>query len=186
MRSKYFLNWIWGENKMKKHTNVLYREIQRPRNVLWWVFILAETVFMWYWFMKQIIFGIPVGDNPAPDVLTIIAWLVFGIAFPVLMLGVLKLTAEVREDGVYLRYAPFHFRYKQFLFKKIRHYESMTYSPIKRFGGWGVRLNFDGETAYNLSGKEGIKIEMQYETVVIGTQRPEEFKKAMDKAREAD
>lgn len=122
----------------------------------------------------------PVGNNPASDLVTIIFWVIFGVIFPIMMLGVLKLIIEVRHDGLYIRFVPFHFRYKQFLFKDIREYESITYSPLKRFGGWGVRFNLDGETAYDLNGKEGIELKLKYETIIIGTQKPGELKKAMD------
>ncbi|WP_163969347.1 DUF6141 family protein [Oceanobacillus halotolerans] len=165
---------------MGKHTKVVYREVQRPRQILWWVLILLVAIFMWYWFIQQIIFGVPMGDKPAPDVVTIIFWLIFGIIFPVVMLGILKLIIEVRNDGIYIRFVPFHFQYKQFLFKDIRYYDSITNSPLKRFGGWGIRFNLKGETAYNLNGKEGIELRLKYNTVIIGSQKPNELKKAMD------
>lgn len=87
---------------------------------------------MWYGFIQQVILGVPFGDNPAPDVMVIIFWLVFGNIFPVLMLGMLKLITEVRDDGLYIRFIPLHFHYKLFLFKDIRNYQSITYSPFKR------------------------------------------------------
>lgn len=37
-----------------------------------------------------------------------------------------------------------------------------------------------GETAYNMNGKKGIELKLKYETVVIGTQNPDEFKDALD------
>lgn len=60
-----------------------------------------------------------------------------------------------------------------FLFKDICHYESITYNPIKRFGGCGFRLNFVNEIAYSMNGKKGIKLKLKDKTVVvIGTQKP--------------
>ncbi|WP_078555964.1 DUF6141 family protein [Bacillus alkalicellulosilyticus] len=165
---------------MGKPTKVLYREVQRPRHILWWVTILLVASFMWYWFIQQIIFGVPVGDKPAPDVFTIIFWLIFGVIFPVVMLGILKLIIEVRNDGIYIRFVPFHFQYEQFLFKDIHDYDNITHSQFKRFGGPGIRFNLKGETAYNLNGKEGIELRLKYETVIIGIQKPNEFKKALD------
>lgn len=168
---------------MGKCTKVLYRESQRPRQMLWWVLTLLPAVFMWYWFIQQIIYGVPLGNNPAPDAVTIIFWLIFGIIFPVFMLGISKLITEVRSDGIYIRFLPFHVQFRQFLFKDIRHYKSITYSPLKRFGGWGIRFNSKGETAYNINGNEGIEIKLTYTTVVIGTQKREEIIKAIDSAQ---
>lgn len=168
---------------MGKQTKVVYREIQRPRHPLWWVLILLVAIFMWYLFIQQIILGVPIGDKPASDVTAIILWLLFGIVFPVVMLGILKLIIEVRNDGVYIRFVPFHYQYKQFLFKDIRYYDSVTYHPLKRFGGWGIRFNLKGETAYNLSGNKGIELTLKYDTVIIGSKKPNEFKNAMDKVQ---
>lgn len=66
------------------------------------------------------------------------------------------------------------------MFKDIKHYESIIYSPLKRFGGWGIRINLNGETAYNMNGKQGLELKLRNQTVVIGTQNPNEIKKAMD------
>ncbi|VDG97995.1 Uncharacterised protein [Lysinibacillus sphaericus] len=165
---------------MDKQIKVLYREIQRPQQIWLWVLILLEAAYMWYWFIQQIVFDVPIGNNPAPDVVTIIFWVLFGITLPVLMLGVLKLIIEVRSDGIYVCLFPFQIHYKQYLFKEINNYETITYSPLKRFGGWGIRFNSKGETAYNLNGKKGVELRLKHNKVVIGTQKPGELKKAID------
>ncbi|GAB4074162.1 DUF6141 family protein [Barrientosiimonas marina] len=168
---------------MDENNEMVYREVQRPRQIWYWGLILAVAVLMWYWFIQQIVFGVPIGNNPAPDVVTIILWVLFGIAFPVIMLGVLKLVVEVHHDGVYIRFVPFHIHYRKYLFKDIRDYQRMTYSPLKRFGGWGLRFNFENEKAYNLIGKEGIELSFNYSKLVIGTQKPDELKRAIDSVR---
>lgn len=165
---------------MEKQTNVLYQEIQRPQQIWLWVLILLEAAYMWYWFIQQIVFDVPIGNNPAPDVVTIIFWVLFGVALPVLILGVLKLNIEVRSDGLYVRLFPFHIQYKQYLFKEISNYETLTYSPLKRFGGLGIRFNSKSETAYNLNGNKGIELRLKHNKVVIGTQKPDKLKKVID------
>ncbi|HDR8433327.1 TPA: hypothetical protein QC285_003101 [Bacillus cereus] len=163
---------------MKQEEQVIFREVQR--SPIWvWILILGIAILMWYGFIQQIILDIPFGDKPAPNGVLIVMWLFFGIAFPVLMLGVLKLIIEVREKGLYVRFVPFHFQYKQYLFKNINHYECITYSPLKRFGGWGIRFNLKNEKAYNINGNKGIELKLQYNTVVIGTQKSDELKKAL-------
>ncbi|SCM94658.1 Uncharacterized protein BWINRASL_02272 [Bacillus mycoides] len=162
---------------MKQQEHVIFREVQR--SPIWvWRLILGIAILMWYGFIQQIILDTPFGDKPAPNGVLIVLWLFFGIAFPILMLGVLKLIIEVREKGLYVRFVPF--QYKQYLFKNIHHYECITYSPLKRFGGWGIRFNLNGEKAYNMNGKKGIELKLKYNTVVIGTQKPDELKKALD------
>lgn len=150
------------------------------RQVWAWLLVLLIAAFMWYGFIQQIFFGIPFGDNPAPDAVLIIFWFIFGMAFPIFMLRWIKLITEVRKDGLYIRFMPFHVHYRQFLYKDIKHYKPIIYSPLKRFGGWGIRANFDGNTAYSMNGNQGLELKLSNQTVVIGTQQPNELKEAMD------
>lgn len=75
---------------------------------------------------------------------------------------------------------PFHFRYKQFLFEDIKHYETIIYSPFTDFGGWGIRINIKGEKVYIVDGNKALKLSMKYDALVIGTRKPDELKNAMD------
>lgn len=163
-----------------EQNKVIYREVQKPRSFLAWAFVILFSIFMWYQFFQQIIFGIPVGDNPAPDGVLIMIWLIFGVAFPIILLFFTKLIIEVREDGLYIRYMPFHLSYKQFLFRDITHYESISYHPFGRFGGWGIRFNFSGEMAYNMDGNKALELHIKGQTLVIGTRNPEGLKTAID------
>lgn len=90
----------------------------------------------------------------------------------------------VRKDGLYVRFVPFHVHYKSFLFKDILRYKSISYSSLLRFGGWGIRFNSKGETAYDIGGNLGIELQLRRDkTVVVGSQNPDEFVKALDTTR---
>lgn len=171
-----------GLARMANRDNVTFREIQRPRQYWWQLLVLLIAILIWYGFIQQIILGIPFGDKPAPDAMLVVLWVLFGIVFPVIMLGMIKLTVEVRHDGLYVRFMPFHINYRKFLFSEIEHYELIRYNSVQRFGGWGIRQNLNGETAYNMYGDQGLLLRLNNRTVVIGTQRPDEFKQAMDAA----
>lgn len=165
---------------MNNHQNhVIYREIQRPRQIWAWLLIMPIALLFWYAFIQQIIFGIPIGSKPAPNAMLIIFWLIFGVIFPAVLIGYVKLITEVRADGIYVRYMPFHLHYRVFSFEDIESVDSIVYE-MSDFGGWGVRMNPKGETAYTMSGKRGIKILHNNQTIVIGTQKPDEFKDAID------
>lgn len=112
--------------------------------------------------------------------------MIFGIAFPLVMLFFIKLVIEVRENGLYIRFKPFQMQTRHFPQEEINQYELITYSPLKRFGGWGIRINLDGEKAYNLNGNKGLKLQLSNETVVIGTQQPEELLQAMHAITKSD
>ncbi|MFS0784591.1 DUF6141 family protein [Bacillus sp. 1P06AnD] len=166
---------------MEKQEGFIFREVQRPRQIWFWILILAIATLMWYGFIKQVIFGIPFGDKPAPNTVLTILWVIFGIAFPSGLLLGFKLITEVRKDGLYVRFAPFHFQYKSFLFKDIVEYSSITYNSLARFGGWGIRINLNGETAYNMGGSKGIELKLRgNKTVVVGSENPNELMKALN------
>lgn len=167
---------------MKKQEDVIFREVQHPRQLWLWILISGLAILVWYGFIKQVILGVPFGDKPASDTVLSVLWVVFGMILPLgLLLGLFKLITEVRKDGLYVRFRPFHFHYKSFLFKDIVDYSSITYNSLARFGGWGIRINFDGETAYNMSGDKGIELKLRgNKTIVVGSQDPDQLIKALD------
>ena len=167
---------------MEKQEEVIFREVQYPRHPLLWVFIIALAALFWYGFIQQIIFGVPFGNKPASDPFLTILWILLGIVIPLgLLLGLCKLETEVRKDGLYVRYIPFHIHYKVFLFKDIVHYSSITYNSLLRFGGWGIRFSLDGETAYNMGGNKGLELQLRgNRTVIVGSKIPEELIKALN------
>ena len=59
---------------------VIFREVQYMRRV-WWILllVLGVTAMMWWGFSQQIILGEPWGNNPSPDWMMWLLWLIFGI-----------------------------------------------------------------------------------------------------------
>ncbi len=105
-----------------------------------------------------------------------------GVLLPLLAFQV-KMITEVRNDGIYLKFIPFHFTYRHFPYRRIREYKKVTFHSLKEFGGWGIRINLDGRRLYNIAGNEGIELRLASgNTVLIGTRNPEALKKALDMA----
>ncbi|MFK3959968.1 DUF6141 family protein [Guptibacillus hwajinpoensis] len=152
-----------------------YTEVQRPNQIWIWAVVLGIAIMMWIGFIRQVVMGIPFGSNPGSDMQLTIFLVLFGIAFPIVMLGWLRLITEVRDDGVYVRFVPFHLSNRVFLFQDIKSYESLEYRPIKRFGGWGIRWNLSKEKAYSISGKHGVLIDVKGEKIMIGSREPDQL-----------
>lgn len=118
--------------------------------------------------------------------------MIMGPVFILLMAGLLwlmwasRLVTEVRDDGVYVRFFPFHRHFKVFLWEDIESFEARTYRPILEYGGWGLRFGLGG-TAYNVSGNRGLQLVLGSggwsDRLLIGTQRPEELAMAVQSAR---
>ena len=154
---------------MKATYPVLFREVQRFRDV-WWVMVLVFGIaaLQWWFFLGQIVGGAPVGNRPAPDVLVVVIWLLFGIGLPVFFL-LLGLDVEVTPDAVTIRFTPLLVRVIDP--REIAGVEPLTYRPLVEFGGWGIR-GLGGRVAYNVRGNQGVELTLRDgRRIVNGSQR---------------
>jgi uncharacterized protein DUF6141 len=156
---------------------VLFREVQRFRQWWLWLVIIFGPLTIWYSTYRRFILGEHYG-NRAPDGLRVALWLLIGIGLPLLFYSA-RLITEVRTDGIYIRFFPFHFSFLRFAFDSIKVYEARTYSPIGEYGGWGIRYGWNGK-AYNVNGNQGVQLELTNgKRILIGTQHPLDFMSAL-------
>ena len=152
----------------------IYREVQRFRQIWLWLVVLSVTGLMWYAFTAQIIFKRSFGTNPMPDLLLVVFWLIFGIGLPWAICSC-KLITEVRVDGLYLQFFPFHLSFRKSPVDSLKRYQVRTYRPLPEYGGWGIRYGPKGK-AYNVSGNRGVQLEFaDGKKLLIGSQRPDEL-----------
>lgn len=91
----------------------------------------------------------------------------------------LRMTTEVRTDGVYVRFAPFHRKFRRFGFDELASFEVRSYRPLREYGGWGLR-GFGRNRALNVSGNRGLQLVFEDgRRVLIGSQQPEKLAAAM-------
>jgi hypothetical protein len=96
----------------------------------------------------------------------------------------LRLETEVRTDGIYLKMWPIHRSFRQVSWPEIERYEAREYSPLREFGGWGIRW-MPGKIAYNVRGDQGVWIERKDDrAILIGSQKADTFVDAIEKAHE--
>lgn len=157
-------------------TPPLFREIQRFRQWFFWVPILVVTGVVWWQFVQQVILDHPQGTQPIPDWVAWILAIVFGLGFPAFAL-VVRLITEVRPGLLSVRLVPFGS--KRIPMRGIKSAQAREYSPMREFGGWGIRISRDGR-AYNAYGKTGVQLVLTDESrMLIGTQQPEELLAAL-------
>lgn len=153
-------------------TSLLAREKQRFLQPWIWALILIIAALSWSAAVVQLLFGRPFGGNPGPDWLVLLLLGVFGIGFPWLFL-VLRLETGIGEEGIYVRFFPFHLTPRRFPWDEIQTIEAVTYRPILEYGGWGIRCGRTGR-AYNVSGNRGIRLTLTNgKRLLIGSQDPE-------------
>lgn len=96
-----------------------------------------------------------------------------------LLLWPSRLETEVQPDGVAVRFFPFHFDWRRFPAGALRECYARRYSPIREYGGWGIRYGWQGR-AYNISGREGVQLVFKNgKRLLIGSRRPQELETAI-------
>ena len=153
---------------------VRYYERQYMRHPLLLAVVGFIGALMWVAFVRQIIYNIPFGTNPAPDWLMWLFVLLFGVGLPVLMYGA-HLEILLWDGVLMYRYVPFHVRWRTVPCSAIVRAEAVTYSPLREFGGWGIRWGRWGR-AYSASGTRGVRIECREgDRFLLGSGRAQEL-----------
>jgi hypothetical protein len=94
------------------------------------------------------------------------------------LLWINRLETEVRTDGVFVRYFPFHLHWRQFPAQELSECYARQYRPILEYGGWGIRCGWKGR-AYNVSGNEGVQLVFKNgKRLLIGSKRLQELETA--------
>lgn len=162
-----------------------FHEVQQFRQRWLWIFLLFTSllivILFGYGMIKQLAFGYTWGDRPMSN----IALAIVGMMVIIFVIGLtylfytMKLVTEVRDDDLFVQFFPFS---RQIIsLNSIKRCEVRTYSPIKEYGGWGVRYGRRGK-AYNVSGNRGVQLEFHSgKPLLIGSQKPEALEGAINK-----
>ncbi len=153
-------------------------EVQRFK--AWWLYLIVFGIsgLNAYIFYEQIIMDNPAGNNPAPDFLVIMFFLIISIFIPLLLL-VTNLTIKIRDKTIYYRFFPFHMKYQELGIDAIETAEKVTYRPIRDYGGWGIRTGREGR-AYNVAGNEGVRVVTAMgDSILFGSSRSDDLYRAI-------
>ena len=158
-----------------------FSETQYFRQKWLWAIIIFFPAFSLYGIYEQIIMGNPIGDKPISDDGLIWFSFLIGIGLPLLFYNI-RLKTRVSQKGLHYQFFPVHLKERTIDFIDIESFKARKYSPLKEFGGWGIRFGFEGK-AYNVSGDEGLQLVLKNERkVLFGSQKAKELEKAMKKA----
>ena len=163
-------------------SRIYFQETQKFRQVWIWALIFLATILWFLQFIIQIFLHKPVGNNPAPDLVIILVGVIpVGV---ILLLRFAKLEVIVRRDGIYYRFFPFIYKFKIIHKEELESYEVRKYNAIRDYGGWGIRTGFLHKgSALNVKGNMGVLFTFKKgKKMLIGSQKAEEFKAAIDKA----
>lgn len=162
---------------------ILFREQQRFRQWWVWLLVLGVAALQWWGFIQQIVLGQPWGDNPAPDWMMWLFWLLFGIGLPLFFYR-LALIVTITPEHIAIRYRPLTRR--DIPLVDVESVEVRTYRVLREYGGYGLR-GTRRDMAYNVSGNQGVQLTLRDgRRALIGSQRAAELALAIDSARRRD
>ncbi len=166
---------------MIMENRILFSEKQKFKQWWLWLILIGLNILLIFGVFIQVVGGNDFGTNPISDA-ALIMLTIFTLFMMVLLMS-LQLVTQIKEDGIYVRFFPFHFKFKHYAWEDIKKSFVRKYSPLIEYGGWGLRFGIFGKgIAYNVSGNRGLQIELNdNRKVLIGTKKPDELKSVLEK-----
>lgn len=177
---------------MRHKQFIEFSEKQYPPLWLVRIPLIGIGIMLCIFCILQIGFNKSIGNNPMSNVeLAILT--IFFILFS-LLFSSCNLQTNINKDGVYIKYFPFHLKYKYYSWESIERSQIIRYNPLKEFGGWGIktsifrfqnfRIKKSKNICYTISGNKGLELTMKDgKRVVIGTQKPNDLEEALVKLK---
>lgn len=157
------------------NNEILFTEQQKFKQWWLWTILIGLNGLLLFGVFQQVINGQSFGTKPASDTgLLIAAGLIFLLT---ILFLILRLDTIIKKDGIYVRFFPFHIRFKHYSWDTLTKVYVRSYSAISEYGGWGLRGGLFGKgTAYNVSGDKGLQLEFDSKrNLLIGTKKADEL-----------
>lgn len=109
---------------------------------------------------------------------------ILGVVIPLLLIVFFltaKLETRVDSTGIAVKFFPLHLSWKKYSWGDIARAYTRIYNPLGEYGGWGIRRSFGNGKAYNVSGNQGLQLELKTgKKLMIGTQKSGELQQLLD------
>ena len=135
------------------------------------------------WWLWVILLSFPIiSVGPFDDNEINVYYVLIGLAIP-LLFYLFELRIKVNEDGLHYQFSPFHLKFHTIKMDEIESFKAMEYSPLKEYGGWGIRYGFKGK-AYNVSGNLGVKVHLSNgRNILFGSLKYKDLEQALKKIK---
>lgn len=160
---------------------ILFTERQRFKQWWLWFILLGINGLFLFGVIKQVVGGEPYGDKPMSNTGLIITTAL--TVFLTFLFVSFRLETIIRKDGIYVRFFPFHLKFRHYAWEKLTKSYVRQYAPIAEYGGWGLRYGFMGKgKALNVSGNKGLQLKFtDNKKLLIGTNKPDELTEILNK-----
>lgn len=166
----------------KEEHTVYFQEQQQFRQVWLWLLLIVVSALSSGTVLWIATGGVVLGEDAmSTNGLTSLA--VISVTMNALILALfftMRLTVEVSTSGLFVQFKPLHRKVHKIDLKDVTLVESITYSALLEYGGYGIRKRRKA-TAYNVSGDQGVRI--YYENgyhYLIGSSRPDALAQAIN------
>lgn len=144
-------------------------EMQGFRQPMLWVLLLGIEGYLIYANYSQLVNNQSIGDHPVSNLFLmgfLLVWTLF-----LCFLWSVKLMTKIDENGIYTRFSYLQRKFKFFSWTEVESCYIRTYSPLREYGGWGIRWGSKHGMAYSVSGDQGLQLVLKDKRqVIIGTQ----------------
>ena len=145
---------------------------ENQRFTQWWLLLLFALVAG---IILKAVFEETNGFKEAENPLFIL-FIVFAGLIPIVLLLGIQLQTRIDAKGITVKFHPLGFTKKHFTWNEILDCYVTQYSPIREYGGWGIR-GLGKKKAYTVTGNLGIQIvTVNNKNFLIGTIQPEAVK----------
>jgi len=167
-----------------------FNEKQYQKSWWKWLLMIGMDLMFIVGTIMQIGYGRSFGNSPMSDTMLII------LTFFIILLSIVLLSSYlqtyINDEGVYIKYFPFHLKYKFFSWESIESAKVRSYNPLLEFGGWGIkrsklrfnnfRLVIKSSICYTVSGSNGLELILKNgKKVMIGTHSPNTLDETLTK-----
>jgi len=161
--------------------DILFTERQRFYQPWLWVLVIALDAILVFAVLRRLISDHRLENLPMSQArLLVLCFIMFLLTIAFIFF---RLETQIRNDGIYIRFYPFHNRFIYYSWDTISRSFMRKYSPLQEYGGWGIRFSLAGSgKAYNVSGNEGIQLVFTSGAkLLIGTNKKEEAREVLAK-----
>ena len=161
---------------------IYFIEIQRFRELAFFVFIWILQMLFFVLMTKQVIFHKPVGIQISDNVFIAINLLILAIN---LLLNSLKLKTQIEDGGISIKYTPYHLKERILLWHDIIEIRFVKYDGFKEYSGYGLRYSRKMGWCYTISGNFGIRLYLRNgKTILIGTHKSVDIQNVIRELRD--
>jgi hypothetical protein len=135
---------------------------------------------VWVWLIVLVSFFagvVAVWQDLSPDSAAFVLTTALLLLGPVMFWALIgRLRVQVTHSSIVVGFGHISLIQKHIPFSDIAAIETVDYSPLREFGGWGIRFGFGGKRAWTIRGNRAVRLKLRSgKLFYIGSEDPEQL-----------